>query len=182
MSTTSEVSVQFSPRSSNRFSINRVDGVHIPSTSSPVPTDVDVDLDAGDDRSEYSVGSRTSVTTSGVSSLLPRSCRNEHTLVRPSPMDYRSEYIGQGNSLNTRKRNNSELWIDLDKSKQSPSGLTQSASKRLRTEGAQSTSLNTYYSPFYHGKVSYGGASSMRSTLQSRSVFEVCCFCNWKVS
>uniref|UniRef100_A0A0R3WD31 C-SKI_SMAD_bind domain-containing protein n=1 Tax=Taenia asiatica TaxID=60517 RepID=A0A0R3WD31_TAEAS len=50
-----------------------------------VPIDVDVDLDAADDRSEYSIGSRASVSTSGVSSLLPRSHRNEHTTVKSPP-------------------------------------------------------------------------------------------------
>ena len=176
MSTTSEISVQFSsPRSLNRFSINRVEGVQIPSMPSTAPIDVGVDLDAGDDRSEYSTGSRTSVSTSGVSSLLPRTYRNEHTLVRPSPVDYRPGYIGQRNSSNTRKRDNSEMWTDLDRSKNSPPGLTPPTSKRMRTENTQGSSYSIFSSPFYHGKVSYGGAASLRSAIHSRNVFEVRC-------
>ncbi|KAL5966033.1 E3 SUMO-protein ligase RanBP2 [Taenia solium] len=171
-SATSEVSIlPGSSRLPCQLSISRLEGVQIPTVPLSVPIDVDVDLDAADDRSEYSIGSRASVSTSGVSSLLPRSHRNEHTTVKPSPKVCTSEYVRQGNSSN-RNKGFVELWTDLEGSSQSTLNMTHSAPKRMRTESTQSSSSNVFSSPFYRGKVAYGGASSVRCTPQSRSVFE----------
>ncbi|KAL5106454.1 E3 SUMO-protein ligase RanBP2 [Taenia crassiceps] len=153
-----------SSRLPSQLSISRLEGVQIPTVPSSVPIDVDVDLDAADDKSEYSIGSRASVSTSGVSSLLPRSHRNEHATVKPSK-ECVSEYTRQGNSSN-RNKGFVELWTDLEGSYQSAPNITHSAPKRMRTESTQSSSS------FYHGKVAYGGASSVRCTSQSRNVFE----------
>lgn len=155
-----------------QLSISRLEGVQIPTVPLSMPIGVDVDLDAADDRSEFSIGSRASVSTSGVSSLLPRSHRNEHTTVKPPPKGCMSEYVRQGNSSN-RNKGFIELWTDLEGSNQSTLNMTHSAPKRMRTESTQSSSSNVFSSPFYRGKVAYGGASSVRCTSQSRNVFEV---------
>ncbi|CUT99082.1 Nuclear pore complex protein Nup153 [Echinococcus multilocularis] len=160
-----------SSRLPSQLSISRLEGVQIPTAPSSMPIDVDVDLDAADDRSEYSTGSRASVSTSGVSSLLPRSYRDDRAVVKPSHRDYRSEYSGQGNSSN-RNKGIIGLWTDLEGSDQSPLSMTHSAPKRMRTETTCRSVSDAFSSPFYRGKVSYGGASSLRCTPQSRNVFE----------
>ncbi|EUB61807.1 Ladybird homeobox corepressor 1-like protein [Echinococcus granulosus] len=167
-----EISVHpSSSRLPSQLSISRLEGVQIPTAPSSMPIDVDVDLDAADDRSEYSTGSRASVSTSGVSSLLPRSYRDDRAVVKPSHRDYKSEYSGQGNSSN-RNKGIIGLWTDLEGSDQSPLSMTHSAPKRMRTETTRSSVSDAFSSPFYRGKVSYGGASSLRCTPQSRDVFE----------
>ncbi|VDD81130.1 unnamed protein product [Mesocestoides corti] len=145
--------------------------------SPPAKSDVDVDLDAKDDKSESSSGSRTSVSTSGVSSLLPRNCKIEPLFgveksVRPPLLGYKSGYTSQQSGSSTREFNNVELWSDTDRIKRPSSCLNESASKRMRTESTQSGLSHAFSSPFYRGRVSYGGASSMRSLSKSQSVFE----------
>lgn len=161
-----------SPRQTSRLSISRVGTVNVPSVYLTAPIDVDVDLDARDDRSDFSVGSGTSVSTSGVSSLLPRSSRNEHNLVKPSPLDYRSEYIHQKNSSNTRKRESTELWINLERTRHN-SSESSSTIKRMASDISESSVGTSFTSPFYHGRISYGGAASLRPANRTRSVFEV---------
>ncbi|VDM30462.1 unnamed protein product [Hydatigera taeniaeformis] len=171
-STVPDVSLRsVSSRLPRHLSISRLEGVQIPNVSSPVSVVVDVDLDAVDDRSEYSTGSRVSMSTSGVSSLFPRRHRNEHPFVKSQSRNYRSDSVGQGNSSN-KNRGFIELWTDLEGCKQSTLNATHSAPKRMRMESTQSPLSSAFSSPFYRGRVAYGGASSLRCTPQSRNVFE----------
>ncbi|VUZ42895.1 unnamed protein product [Hymenolepis diminuta] len=139
----------------NRLSVSRVGTVNLPSVTLALPMNIEVDLDAKED------GSDLSVSTSGVSSLLPSISRNGQYLVQPSPADYRTDYISQRNDTTIRKRQSTELW-------------TESASKRMRQDDQQSSASqqSLFISPFYHGRVSYGGAASVRPANQKRSIFD----------
>nr|CDS26304.2 Nuclear pore complex protein Nup153 [Hymenolepis microstoma] len=152
---TSEASVSVESPPINRLSISRVGTVNLPSVTLTLPMNVEVDLDAKED------GSDLSVSTSGVSSLLPRSSRNGQYLVEPSPVDYRADYISQRDDTSVRKRQNTELW-------------TESASKRMRQDDHQSSTSqqSTFTSSFYHGRVSYGGAASVRPVNQKKGLFD----------
>ncbi len=166
---------------SNRLTVTRIDRIEIPESPPTLPPEIDVDLDAKDDKSECSTDSKASVSTSGVSSLLPRNSRNEGTSMRknifprPPLSDYRHEYFSRRDSGSSKRPSCSttELWSDLDTTKRPPSCASQPVRKRMRTDSSQSDLSSAFSSPFYRGRVSYGGASSLRGMTKPQSVFEV---------
>ncbi|KAM3175912.1 hypothetical protein ACTXT7_007552 [Hymenolepis weldensis] len=154
-SRTSETPVSVESPQINRLSVSRVGTVNLPSVTLTLPMNIEVDLDAKED------GSDLSVSTSGVSSLLPSISKNGQYLVQPSPVDYRTDYVSQRSDTTVRKRQSTDLW-------------TESASKRMRQDDQQSSASqqSSFISPFYHGRVSYGGAASVRPANQKRSIFD----------
>lgn len=176
-------------RLSHRLSITRIDRVEIPEHVAPTCNNSDVDLDACEDRSNCSSESKASVSTSGVSSLFPRNRRNmtPSLQARSFPSRPLSEYR-KGSLARTdessQKRTNSfapELWSDVQNTEPVLPGDEQPARKRMRIDTSQSGLSTAFSSPFYRGKISYGGASSLRGLGKAQNVFEVRCIIFWGI-
>ncbi|KAL7058205.1 hypothetical protein AAHC03_016873 [Spirometra sp. Aus1] len=140
------------------------------------PSKTNVDLDAKDDSSDNSVDSKDSVSTSGVSSLLPHYSRYQplcSTGNRVRTEDRAAQYkcpsvISRDLSTCSKEVSMTRLWIDSDKQKRSAAYLDQPSSKRMRTESTQTCPVSYPSSPFYDGRTSYGGLKQHRC----RSIFE----------
>uniref|UniRef100_A0A0X3QAE0 Nuclear pore complex protein Nup153 n=1 Tax=Schistocephalus solidus TaxID=70667 RepID=A0A0X3QAE0_SCHSO len=140
------------------------------------PSITNVDLDAKDDSSDNSVDSQDSVSTSGVSSLLPHYSRYQplcstgsrfRTQNRP-PQNKFPSVMSRDVSTWSKEVSMTRLWTDSDQQKRPAANTEQPSSKRMRTESTQTCPTIYPRSPFYGGRTSYGGLKQHRC----RGMFE----------